>query len=138
MTKTWAAVVEVLMRRPWRNPIRVAKSQLPHPRAVGMKPSVGMPLGQVADYRYALESNAGLHVRDFGHYWEAHLDEVHPDVDPVEHVRRDAPVAFIAGAVALGAVAGGMLGKSWQSALAGAAIVGLAGIALSPAAKDKG
>lgn len=84
-----------------------------------------MPEGQDADYRLVLLGGAGFHVRDFTTHYDAHIDQVHPDVNPVEHLRRDAPRAFIASGVALGALVGRGVGTSKEATLAGAAIGGL-------------
>jgi len=111
---------------------------LPHPQVVGMTLSIGLPEGQVADYRYAFSDGSGVHVKDFGGHYQVHLDEVHPGVDPIEHLRRDAPEALIGGSVALGAIIGGIFGKSWQSALTGAAIAGLAGVILAAKPEEEG
>jgi len=90
-----------------------------------MSRSVGLPEGQDSDYRLVLADGAGLHVKDFGTHYETHIDEVHPDVDIVEHLRRDAPGVFVASGAALGAVIGGGVGSSKNSTFVGAAIGGL-------------
>lgn len=131
---SWQDVVDLLGEHPWRTRVQVPKGHLPHPQAAGMTPSSGLPEGQVADYRYLLDGGIGLHVKDFGTHYEAHLDEVHPDVDVVEHLRQDAPHVYVGGAVALGAAVGGLLSKDWKGAVAGAAIAGLLGAALAAAA----
>lgn len=133
---SWTDVATILADYPWRTRLRLEKGFLPHPLSSGMSTSSGMPEGQVADYRYAFEDGSGLHVKDFEDHYEAHLDEVHPDVNLIEHLRQDAPSVFIGGSAALGAAVGGLIGKSWKSALAGAAIAGLLGTALAVAAQE--
>ena len=125
--RSWLDVVTVLNSYPWRTPLRLNKGILPHPEAAGMTLSVGLPEGQRADYRLVLQSGVGLHVKDLGAHYEAHLDEVHPEQDFFEHLRQDAPNVYVGGAVAMGAAVGGLLGKTWQSALAGAVVAGVAG-----------
>jgi hypothetical protein len=133
---TWNGVVRVLQNYTPRTICRVEKGLLPHPRAVGMKLSIGMPEGQSADYRLLLPRNEGLHVKDFGTHYEAHIDEVHPDVNAIEHLRRDAPGAFIASGVALGAMIGKRVGTTKDAALAGAALGGLFAALLVSARED--
>jgi len=122
---TWGGVVQVLQQYAPRTVCRVEKGVLPHPCAAGMKASIGMPEGQTADYRLVLLGGAGFHVKDFGSHYEAHIDEVHPDVNAIEHLRRDAPGVFIASGAALGAVIGRSVGTSKEATLAGAALGGL-------------
>jgi hypothetical protein len=100
-----------------------------------MSLSVGLPEGQAADYRLVLADGAGLHVKDFGTHYEAHIDEVHPEVNAVEHLRRDAPGVFVVGGAALGAAIGAGAAKSKEAALVGAAIGGLFAAILA-AARD--
>ena len=122
---SWRGVVRVLGQYAPRTTFRVEKGVLCHPRAAGMSPSMGLPEGQIGDFRLALPNGGGLHVKDFGTHYEAHLDEVHPDVNLVEHLRKDAPGVFIAGGVALGAVVGRSVGTSKDGTLVGAALGGL-------------
>lgn len=128
---SWSEVIDILTRHPWRTRVKLPKGLLPHPAAAGMSSSVGIPEGQVADYRLVLPDGSGLHVKDFVEYYEAHLDEVHPDVNWVEHLRQDAPGSFVGGSAAVGAALGALFGRSWKSALAGAAIAGLLGAVLA-------
>lgn len=131
--RTWDEVIAELAneRFSWRHRLRVEKGVLPHPLRAGMSVSVGLPEGQNADYRRVLANGTGFHVKDFGGYYEAHLDEVHPHVDFAEHLRQDAPHIYVRGAAAMGAAVGGMLSKSWQGALAGALLAGIIGAALA-------
>lgn len=133
---TWDEVVDQLADRPWRTRVRLEKNALPHPLAVGLQRSTGMPEGQIADYRWLLKNGVGLHVKDFGTHYEAHLDEVHPAVDAVEHLRQDAPEVYVGGAVVLGALVGGLVGRGGKGALVGAAFMGLGALFLAALAKQ--
>jgi hypothetical protein len=44
---------------------------------------------------YTLSDGSRLHFIDKGDYWEVHWDEVSPLVNPIEHLRRDAPHYWI-------------------------------------------
>ena len=111
IARNWDDVVSILQDEPAGSVIRLRKGLLPHPRTHGLARSAGLPLGQVADYRLELIDGSGLHVRDFGRHYEAHIDQAHPGGVEAEHPRRDAPAAFVAGGVALGATIGGALGN---------------------------
>lgn len=122
MMMTWADVVQQLWPPDSRHHLRLPKAIVPHPITVqGMRTSMGLPEGQVRDYRVRLgETTAGLHIKEFQHHYEAHLDAYDPVVKPVEHFVVDAPGAFVGGAAALGAVIGATAGRSGGAAAAGA------------------
>jgi len=134
--RTWREVISALSAEPKGAVARVPKGFLPHPSAAGMKESIGLPVGQTADFRLLLASGAGFHVQDHGTHYEAHIDEVHPDVDPFEHVRKDAPGTFIVGSAALGAMVGGAIGRKGEFALVGAALGALGGLLLAAVQED--
>lgn len=125
MTMTWADVVQQLWPPDSRHHLRLPKGTVPHPLTVkGMRPSAGLPEGQLRDFRVRLgTTTAGLHVKEFQHHYEAHLDAHDPSVQPVEHFVVDAPGAFIGGTAALGAIIGAAAGRSGGAA-AGGAILG--------------
>ena len=133
---TWNGVVRVLRGYPPRTAMHISKGILPHPRTFGMTGSIGMPEGQLADFRRVLANGQGLHVKDFGSHYEAHIDEVHPDVNAIEHLRRDAPGVFIAGGTALGAVIGKSVGTTANATLLGAAIGGLVAALLTNSSEE--
>jgi hypothetical protein len=109
--------------------LRLEKWQVEHPRDGGLRPSVGLPMGQQSDFRLRLADCSGLHVRDFGTHYEAHIDQVDPDCDPVDHLVKDAPDVAISGAAALGALLGTALGRSKEAALVGGLLGALVGAA---------
>ena len=115
--------------------MRVEKHQVPHPRDAGMTMSLGLPLGQTTDFRMPFPNCGGLHVRDFGTHYEAHLDQRNPHCDPVGHAVVDTPA--VAGAVALGALAGIALGRSKESLFVGAAIGGVLGLLVATSEEQK-
>ena len=99
------------------------KSIATHPREAGALPSIGLPRGQLRDWRFPPDSECrGLHVQEFEDRWEVHQDQVHPDCDPIEHVRRDAPVLWMLGGTALGALIGLALSEKKEGALVGAGL----------------
>jgi hypothetical protein len=103
--------------------VEYPRRSLPHPREAGAEVSVGWPAGQIADYRFPPDSDCqGLHVHEFADRWIVHIDQVHPECDLGEHIRRDAPaVAYLGGAMA-GAALGAAVSKKSGGALVGAGL----------------
>ena len=126
MTRSWMAILEELRSSDHGTVLHVPTAKVEHPLDAGMKQSVGLWKGQRVDYRWSQNDCTCLHVHDLVDHFEVHLDEVDPDCDLLMHLLRDAPGASIAGGTAIGALLGGLLGKSKDGALAGAAIGALA------------
>lgn len=124
----WLAVAGMLRAHPLGCFIRFSPAQVEHPRDAGMKPSLGLPLGQRADYRLDVGNGQVLVVSEFSAAFEARL-EARPDFADLERMLRDAPGSTVMGMVAAGALLGLALGRSKDSALAGATIGGLAALA---------
>ncbi len=122
MTSAWNAIRDELRLGEKGQVLHVPIDRVEHPLDVGMETAIGLWKGQRADYRWSQDNCTCLHVHDFGNHYEVHLDEVDPDCHPVLHLLRDAPVASIAGGTALGALVGGLLGRSKGGVLAGAAV----------------
>jgi hypothetical protein len=115
----WRDLLRWIQQQPAGTILRLEKWRVEHPLDGGLRPGLGLPMGQRADFRLRLSDCSGLHVRDFGTHYEAHVDQVDPSCGPLEHLVRDAPNMSIAGAGALGALLGSVLGKSKEATLAG-------------------
>lgn len=102
--------------------------QIQHPKDAGMTVALDVPVGQRTTYRMMLAANMDLVVRDFGTHYEAFL-ELRPTPAGIEKALTEAPGTSVAGMVAAGALLGLLFGRSKNSALAGATIGGLAGLA---------
>lgn len=119
----WAVVRSRLELLPVGTVRRYRKALLSHPRDAGAVLSLGWPVGQVADYRFAPESDCrGMHVRDVGSHWAVHLDRVHPDCSLLEHARQDAPQALFVGGALLGGLVATAISNKREATLAGAGI----------------
>lgn len=129
---SWEQVLDLLQQESPGTILRLPKHWVPHPEDAGAIRSLGLPFGQSADFRWRLGDCTGLHVRDFQGFYEAHLDEVHPACGFVEHLRQDAPHAYVAGMAALGALSGLLLGRSKESTLVGAGLGALIGALTAP------
>ena len=129
----WTQVARRLVASAPGTRFAYAKHTLPHPRQAGAHVSIGLPAGQVGDYRFEPDGNCrGMHVLEYPDRWVAYLDQVHPDCNVVEHLRRDAPGTWCLGGAVLGAAAAATLGKNGGAVLAGAGI----GLLLALAACD--
>jgi hypothetical protein len=126
---TWLQVAHHLKAKPAGTLFRLEKHQAQHPRDGGLHPSFGLPVGQRADYRLGYPKCGGLHVRDYGTYYVAHLDRVNPNCDPMGHILQDTP--NLAGGAALGALVGLFIGRTKEALLAGAALGAILGLAAS-------
>jgi len=82
----WGALLE---RARYRT-VDVAVDSVPHPSTAGAYRSAGAPRGQTEDWRFpAFADGAGAHVQRFGRVWRLHIDQVHPAVSLVGHLRAD-------------------------------------------------
>ena len=119
----WQSVSESLRKSPPGTHLAYAKTALPHPRQAGARISIGLPAGQIADYRFGPDKFcSGLHVQEYNDRWVAHIDKVHPDCGPVRHISQDAPAAWCMGGAVLGASIGAALGRKGGLIIAGAGI----------------
>ncbi len=130
---TWAQVAADLRRRPLPACLRLAAWQVEHPQAAGMTPSLGLPVGQLADWRMPHPNCHGLHVREYPGYYTAHVDKINPRCDLPGHLTADVPL--VGGGAALGALMGLIVGESASSMLIGAIIGGALGAAAASAAE---
>jgi hypothetical protein len=71
-------------------------ASIAHPRDAGAKKALGLPVRgcDLEGWRFPPDlASRGLHVHACGDCWRAHVDAVHPDVDMLEHMRRDVAPA---------------------------------------------
>lgn len=124
----WGRVAALLRGQPQGSIVRLPPARVEHPRDAGMALAVGVPVGQRADYRLDVGGGYDLVVSEFAHAFEARL-EVRSVLADFEKALRDAPGSSVVGMIAAGALVGLALGRSKESALAGATIGGLAALA---------
>ena len=93
---------------------------------------LGWPKKSIRQYRYGR-----LHVREYEDRFEAHVDRINPETDPLGHIVLDAPeVLAAAGAGAVAAAASGIATyKKTGSKFAAAAASISAGLIAAYAAK---
>ena len=128
---TWAQIAVHLSNQPAHSCMKIEKRRVEHPQAAGMGRSIGLPIGQFADWRMRFPNCHGLHVREFTDHYTAHIDQVNPGCDLPGHVVTDVPV--VGGGAAVGALVGLILGESAGAMLVGAVIGGLVGASVAVA-----
>ncbi|HEY3357707.1 MAG TPA: hypothetical protein VGQ83_30925 [Polyangia bacterium] len=119
MVHRWSEILAMLEAEPYATTLRVPRHLCEHPLDGGLRQSIGMPQGQRRDYRLKLPDRRCLHVRDFGVYYEAHVDEVDPGHSPIMHLVKDVPTAYLTSTAALGGILGLLLGRSRRAMVAG-------------------
>jgi hypothetical protein len=124
----WTGVSAILRTQPPGSIVRLPPSRVEHPRDGGMMFAIGFPMGQRAEYRLDLGEGQELVVSEFVHGFEARLER-RPTAADFEAILRDSPGTSVVGLIAAGALVGLALGRSKESALAGATIGGLAALA---------
>jgi hypothetical protein len=123
-------VAHRLASEPSGTRLRLEKHLAEHPTDGGLRPSVGLPVGQTADFRLRLPDCRGLHVQDFGTHYEAHIDQTDPQCDLVAHLRDDAPVTLVVSSALIGGLLGLLVGASKEAFAAGLVLgAGLGGMA---------
>lgn len=131
---TWAQIASYLGAHPEHRFLRVEKWAVEHPTASGMRQSLGLPVGQFADWRMPSPHCGGLHVREFVDHYTVHSDQVNPHCDLPGHIVQDTPA--VGGGAALGALVGLVLGESAGAMLVGA-LVGSAFGAAAASAQER-
>ncbi|MEQ8767595.1 MAG: hypothetical protein RL885_27060 [Planctomycetota bacterium] len=124
----WQDVASQLVTHPAGALVRLNPYQVEHPCDAGLVLSVGLPVGQRADYRLDLGDETRLAVQDFGTHYLARLERA-PSAAALEKALQETPGTSVVGMIAIGVLAGLALSRSKDGAIAGAAIGGLAALA---------
>lgn len=105
MPLTWPELITQIRDRAPGVPTMVPKAQIVHPLSVpGAHRALGLPQGQIADWRFTLEDCRSVHVKEYADIYAVHLDRVDPDCSPTEHWRQDVPPNWKAALLAAGAL----------------------------------
>ena len=111
-------------RRTWN------KSDMPHPREAGARPSASLLVGQLADYRFGPETGAsGVHVQEYADHWVAWLDNCQEATNPFAGIASsDSDAAMWLSCGLAGAAAGGSASKPGASTCQPSAPKGLVAV----------
>ena len=114
---SWDRLFDVLEHEPTGTIVRLPKYNLPHPLDAGAAYSVGLPVGQSADFRWHFPDGAGLCARDFGTHYEVHIAPSMPSI-ACPHGRSTE----LDSAAAIGGLMGMLVGRCREATVAGIAL----------------
>jgi len=106
--KSWRSkeIFERILLTPSGYVLRLPKSIMKHPLLDGFRRDIGLPKGELANWRLGLKDGSCVHVREYVDCYAVHLDKVDPNVSLIEHLRKDLPDFYIAAcAIAIGTIA---------------------------------
>ncbi len=87
----WVSIIRKVLTLKPHEDMLIPKASVKHPLAIGFKRSIGEPKGQSADYRLRLIDGRSIHVREYKDCYKVHWDIVDPSVNPIRHLKYDAP-----------------------------------------------
>lgn len=86
--QTWASIAARCRRK--GGEVLVRKGAVSHPRrSRGFVRSIGLPTGQIRDWRKTLSGGECLHVHEHKTFYAAHVDLFDPAVAPLHHLIGD-------------------------------------------------
>ncbi|CAM4282358.1 Glycine zipper domain-containing protein [Corallococcus exiguus] len=137
---TWHAVAKLLSSQPPGSKVRLRRSLTQHPKDGGLVPTLGLPVGQRADYRLDYGGEQVLYVQDFGTHLEARLDPRRPPVTRAAiGASSEAPdTDAMLGGAAVGGLIGLLFGRSSSSVVTGLVLGAVAGLAANAAESSPG
>lgn len=108
--KTWSEILNELSSSPFGTKVTILKNEIISPKDAGAVKSIGVPYGQIADWRFKPETNCtGLHIHEYSNEWVAHLDQVHPQCSLIRHLKYDAPGTLLTITSSTGLILGKLL-----------------------------
>jgi len=131
----WGSVLHALCGMHDDAALLYYKAGVPHPRAAGAVPSLGLPRGQLTDWRFRPEHPChGLHIQEYADRWEGRLDRPSRGTASMTYVHGNAEAARLATGAAFGALIGLAVSERdhGEGALVGAGFGFLLALALMP------
>jgi len=116
---SWAAWIWKILRMKPHEDITIPKRLVRHPLEDGFTKTFGEYQGQIMDYELTLADGRRIHVREFKDYYKAHWDRISPKVDPLEHLRVDAPGWWVLFAGLAGAALSYLMSKRPENTVNG-------------------
>lgn len=121
----WVSIIRKVLALKPHEDILVPKASVKHPLTIGFRRSIGEPKGQSADYRLRLSDGKSIHVREYRDCYKVHWDMVDPSVDPIRHLKYDAPHWY-----KMIIYTSGVLGSILTTKVRSNPVLGLVGVAL--------
>ena len=126
----WRRIIARVLRLPPGKSIRIPKGVVPRPETQGFIPTIGAKIN-ARHWELPLPDGGRVHVEEYDDFYLVHRDKVSPLINPVEHLRRDAPWIW----TLLTTGTGGLIlscieylltdGKEWRRGAAIGALTGL-------------
>jgi hypothetical protein len=130
---SWIEIIPSILRKPPHVDMSIPNYLVPEPTQEGFKETLGDLQGQTKDYELTLQDGKRIHVRKFDKTYRVHWDWFSPVIDPINHMRYDAPHWWIALCTLGGAGLGGLCCKDRATgAIAGGLLGVLVGILSLP------
>lgn len=105
-----ANLIDLALNQPPHSEFYLSKNKLPHPIQMGFRQDLGEPVGQLADYRLALNDGKSIHIREYQKSWGIHWDLLDPLYSRIEHLRKDSPGYYVLACTTAGAGIGTVAG----------------------------
>ena len=87
---TWDEVRARVAALPRGGVLAIPKGAIAHPASAGAVRAVGLPVGQLRDFRFPPDRACqGVHVHEYARDWRVHLDRVHPSCSLLGHFFAD-------------------------------------------------
>jgi hypothetical protein len=122
---SWFEIIPSILQNPPHVDISIPNHLVREPTQEGFRETLGDLQGQIKDYELTLKDGKRIHVRKFDKFYRVHWDRFSPVIDPINHMRYDAPHWWIA-SCALGGAGLGAL--SCKDRVAGAITGGILGV----------
>jgi hypothetical protein len=85
----WPYLTSYVLALPPHHGIVALKHRRMHPLQVGFRKTVGLPSGQIADYRLTLMDGRSIHALEYWSFYLIHWDVRDPSFDPIGHLQYD-------------------------------------------------
>ena len=93
---SWKSFIQRVLEMPPHQEVIIPKRLIEHPLLEGALKTSGEPRGQIADFEFILNDGRRVHVVEYNDRYHVHWDYVSPLIDPINHLRYDAPHWWVA------------------------------------------
>ena len=109
MRLSWGRLIKHLAEHGPGIKVKVPKDRIEHPLKVGFRKSIGLHFYR-KNYRLALPDGSCVHVEETKDHYIVHVDVKDPGLNPIDHLRQDAPGLWAALWAGVGLSAGAIVG----------------------------